>query len=569
MRVQVLEKIIFLFLGLIVAALVYMQLVRGDYYRGLSVNNRIRVLPIDAPRGRILDRNGTVLADNRPSFNIAVIPQDVEDADALFAFLGRVLKKDPQALQRTFTRRRVTPFEPVIIGEDVDRKDMITAQENRFQYPGLVTQESFQRLYPLREAAAHLVGYVGRVDPAEAQMLQEYGYTPLSLVGKNGAERFYENVVEGVPGGRQIEVNSRGQEVRLLGLKDPVKGKDIALTIDARIQSAAMQLFDGRPGAAVVLDLSDGDVLALVSSPSFDPNVFTDRSRHDGIEAYIRSPASPLLDRAIAGQYPPGSVFKIPVALAAIERHKVTTDTTVDCPGYYMLGSARFGCAHVHGHVDFTQAIARSCNVFFYRTGQMVTAPIIGAYARAFGLGRPAGIDLPFEARGQLVLPGQKQYGWHTGDTLNLSIGQGDTLATPLQLAVLAAAVANDGIILRPRVLKILNGKTQPQPDLSKRPIVRLRDATWRAVQNGMRMAIEDEEGTAHVLAGLKGMTVWGKTGTAQAGSKGNHAWFVGYARSARGNWAFCVFLEHGGASANAVMLARDLLERMQAQGAI
>jgi len=569
MRVDFFEKFVLVLFGFIIAALVYVQLIRGEYYHEQSISNRIRVLSVEAPRGRILDRNGVVLAGNRSSFNIAVVPQDIEDDEALFNFLGRVLKKDPQALKKIFTRRRVTPFEPVVVGEDVDRKVMITVEENRFQYPGLVSQESFERLYPFHEAGGHALGYVGRIDPTEAEVLQDYGYTPLSLVGKTGVEKFYESALAGVPGGRQIEVNSRGQEVRLLGIKAPEEGKDITLTIDQRIQSAAVELLNGRAGSVVVMDLSNGDVLSLVSSPAFDPNVFTDYSRHDEIEALVRDPASRLLNRAIAGQYPPGSVFKIPVALAAVERRLTTPETSYDCPGYYMLGAAKFGCSHVHGRVGLLEGIARSCNVYFFHTGQKVTAPIIGAYARAFGLSRPTGIDLPFEAKGQIVLPGQKKGGWRTGNTLNLSIGQGDTLVTPVQLAVMMAVVANDGIILRPRVLKAVEGKVLPNPDLSRRPLIRLRDSTWRVVQKGMRMAIEDEEGTAHLLAAVKGVTIWGKTGTAQAGSKGNHAWFAGYVRSPKSNLAFCVFLEHGGASTNAVMITRGLFERMQSFGAL
>jgi len=237
-------------------------------------------------------------------------------------------------------------------------------------------------------------------------------------------EKYYEDQLQGTPGGRQIEVNSRGQEVRLLGTKEPKNGKDIVLTLDQRVQSAAAGLLDNRRGSVVVMDLRNGDVLAMVSSPSFDPNVFTDKSRSAGIEAYMRSPDGVFQNRAIAGQYPPGSVFKVPVALAALERRKITPETAFDCPGFYMLGGARFGCAHVHGREDLLQAIAHSCNVYFFHAGQLASARLIGAYARAFGLTRPTGIDLPFEAAGSLVLPGAKKDGWFGGDTLNLSIGR-------------------------------------------------------------------------------------------------------------------------------------------------
>ncbi len=567
MRLHILEKIIFFFLGLIVAALLYMQVIRGEYYHEQSVNNRIRIVPVDAPRGRIIDCSGVVLADNRSSFNIVVIPQDIESAGDLFTFVGKLLNKDPKAIERLFRHRRITPFDPVLIAEDISRDVVIAVEENRFQYPGLEVEESFERLYPFHEASAHVVGYVGRIDPTAADVMGEYGYTLLSVVGKTGVEQFYENELQGTAGGKQIEVNSRGRQVRLLSTKEPVKGNDIVLTIDQRVQSAANRIIEGRRGAVVVMDLAAGNILTLVSSPSFDPNAFTDRAQNYRLSGYFANADSPLLDRAVAGQYAPGSVFKVPVALAAIERGKVLPATEFDCPGYYVLGGRKFGCAHVHGKENIWQAIAHSCNVYFYHIGQSVTAQIIGAYAKAFGLSRPTGIDLPFEVPGKLILPNQKKEGWFTGNTLNLSIGQGDTLTTPIQLTVMMGAVANDGIVLKPRILKAINGNALPDPVLSRRPIVRLKDATWRAVQNGLRQTITDKDGTAHILDDLKGMTIFGKTGTAQAGKQGDHAWFAGYVRTPKNNFAFCVFLEHGGPSSNAVLLTRALLQQMRQDG--
>jgi penicillin-binding protein 2 len=570
MRLNIFRNVVFLFLVLICGALFYMQIIKGEHYYNQSVSNRIRIVPVDAPRGRILDRNGLVLADNRGSYHAAVIPQDIEDKEELFGFLGKVLKKEPKALEKIFNKRRITPFEPVVVAEDVDRNAVIAIEENRFQYPGLVIEENFERFYPFGAAGAHAVGYVGKIDPDQAAIFQEYGYTPLTLVGKTGVEKFYESAVEGVPGGRQIEVNNRGQEVRLLGLKESVKGKDITLTVDQRIQTFGMELLNGQRGSIVVMDISNGDVLGLVSSPTFDPNVFTDRSQQGKVSGYMQDKFSPLLNRAVSGQYPPGSVFKIPVALAALEKEKITPNTTYTCPGYYNLGSARFGCAHVHDDENLLDAIAHSCNVYFYQIGQLVTAPIIGAYAKAFGLGRPTGIDLPSEAAGKIVMPSTKKDKWFTGNTLNLSIGQGETLTTPIQLTVMTAAVASDGIILQPRLLRAINDKILSDPDLSKRPIIRLKDSTWRRAQEGMRMTITDREGTANILNDLNGLKVWGKTGTAQAGKgKENHAWFAGYVRSSKSNLAFCVFLEHGGSSANAVAITRDLLLRLQSYDVI
>jgi penicillin-binding protein 2 len=568
MRLKIIENVVLFSIGLIALALIYMQIIKGEHYYDQSVHNRIRIIPIEGPRGKIFDRNGVLLTENHLSHHVAVIGQDIDDTAALFEFLGHTLKKDPQTLRKQFLRRKRTPFSPVVIAQDVDQQTILTVEENRFQYPGLVVEESYERYYPFGRANAHAIGYVGKIDPNEAEVLGDYGYSALSIVGKMGVERTYDSVLHGESGGRQIEINSRGREVRLLGLKEPVQGKDIALTIDQRIQSAAHELLDSRAGSVIVMDLNNGELLGLVSSPSFDPNAFTDRARQSEVVSYMKDPKALMINRAVSGKYPPGSVFKIPVALAAVELHKVTPELTFDCPGYYMLGKAKFGCAHVHGSENLNQAIAHSCNVYFFHIGQMISARIIEQYAKAFGLGRATGVDLPFEAAGQVIGHGRPGHPWYTGNTLNFSIGQGDTLTTPLQLATMAATVANDGVIFRPRIVKAVDHQDLPQVDRRKLPVIRLHDSTWRLVQQGMRSVVTDGEGTGHILNELAGVTVYAKTGTAQAGTnKANHAWFVGYARSPKNNIAFCVFLENGGSSANAVAITHELLRRMQNQG--
>ena len=558
MRIKIIENFIFVLLGLIVVVLVYLQIIRGEHYYDQSVHNRIRVIPLEGPRGMMVDRRGTVLADSHLVYHVAVIGQDVQDQDALFNFLSGVLKKE---LKNQFLKKQKTPFTPVILAENIGRPTAIAIEENRFFYPGLVVQESYERTYPFGSQDAHALGYVGKIDADEAEALQNYG-SAFSVVGKMGVEKTYDALLRGDSGGRQIEINSRGQEVRLLGLKNPGQGQDIQLTIDERIQEAASQLLDSRPGAVIVMDLSNGDILGIVSSPSFDPNAFYN---------YLHDPAAPLFNRAVAAAYPPGSVFKIPLALAAVELKKISPEQTFNCPGYYLLGRARFGCSHVHGPENLNQAIAHSCNVYFFHVGRMVTARVTAQYAKALGLGRATGVDLPFEAAG--YVGGQLNSTvphWYTGDTLNFSIGQGDTLTTPLQLTVMMAAVADDGIILRPRIVKAINHQDLPPVDLRKLPTVRLHEATWRLIQQGLRSVVTDETGTAHELNDLTGMTVFGKTGTAQAGmNKPNHAWWVGYARSPKSNLVFCVFLEHGGASSHAVDLARHLLLRLQQEGMI
>ena len=565
MRLKIIESFIFFFLGLIVCSLVYMQIIHGDYYHRQSMNNRIRVVPVDGPRGRILDRHGVILADNHITYHVGIIPQDVADNNALFIYLGQMLDRDPQLLERQFERKRVAPFAPVILTQNISRELAVRIEEEKFVYPGLIVQQGFERYYPFNDAGAHVLGYVGKIDEDEMESNQQYGYTPLSFVGKTGVEKKYDAYLQGSSGGRQIEVDSRGSQVRLLGLKDPLAGNDVVLTIDQRVQNTSQELLSGQKGGIVVMDLTNGDLISLVSSPSYDPNAFLDRSKSEKLSLYFNDPSTPLLNRNVSCTYPPGSVFKIPVALAAIQLHKITPSTTFDCPGYMMVGNRKFGCSHVHGVQDLEAALAHSCNVFFFHVGLLVKPQIIGAFAKAFGFQRPTGVDLPFEAKGKIVTSGSADRGWFTGDVLNLSIGQGYTLVTPLQLTVMMAAVANNGVILRPRVVSQVGGQEIPIMDFSKRPLIRLREQTWEIVQRGLKAVVDDPEGTGHDLKDIPGLDIYGKTGTAQSvRGKPNHAWFVGYTRSSKGSIAFCVFLENGGSSENSVKIARDLLLKLQ-----
>jgi penicillin-binding protein 2 len=565
MRLNVIQSIIFSFLGLIVCSLVYMQIIHGDYYHRQSMNNRIRVVPAEGPRGRILDRNGVILADNRIAYQVGIVPQDVAETHTLFDYLGQVLNKDPDFLKRQFERRKQAPFTPVMLAQDISRELAVKIEEEKFIYPGLIVQQGFERYYPFNEVGAHVLGYVGKINEEEIEDRQQYGYNPLSFVGKTGVEKKYDAFLQGEPGGRQIEVDSRGQQVRLLGLKAPLAGNDLVLTVDQRVQNAAQELLNGQKGGIVVMDLTNGDLIALVSSPSYDPNVFSDKNKNEDLRLYFNDPMTPLLNRTVSGLYPPGSVFKIPVALAAIQLHKITPSTTFDCLGYMMVGNRKFGCSHVHGVQDLEAALAHSCNVFFFHVGLLVKPPIIGAFAKAFGLSRPTGVDLPFEAKGSIVTGASADRSWYAGDVLNLSIGQGYTLVTPLQLTVMIAAVANNGVILRPRVVKQVGDEAVPVMEFSKRPLIRLREQTWAIVQKGLKAVVEDPQGTGHDLKAVPGLDIFGKTGTAQSvRGKPNHAWFIGYTRSSRSGIAFCVFLENGGSSENSVRIARDLLLKLQ-----
>jgi penicillin-binding protein 2 len=563
MRIKIIRVIITGFFVLIVANLFYVQVIRGGYFFRLSTNNRVRMIPLEAARGRILDRNGEVLADNRVAYNVEVLPyQAGKNFGDLFAAISPILGVDPNALQKTYLNRKTNPFTPIVIAQDIPRSKAMMLEELRFRFPNLVIEETYRRYYPLGLAAAHVVGYVGKPSLQEIENYKEYGYSNDAFIGKSGIEQYYDEMLRGKQGGLQIEVNSRGYQVRLLSFLNPIKGEDVTLTIDHVIQETATQLLSEKKGAVVVMDMDSGEILGLASSPSFDPNIFVDSNRSKEIRAVFNNPESPLLNRVVNAAFPPGSVFKVPVAMAGLVNKKITPTTSFECHGSLALGAARFNCSHTHGLQDLFEAIAHSCNVYFFHVGKMLGEETIARYAKLLGLGKRTKIDLPYEKEGnipsrmqRLLKTGQR---WYAGDTLNFSIGQGDVLTTPIQLVRMMAVVARDGKKVRPHVLKAYKNENvifafQEQELVLDKNI-------FEVIQKGLRDTVTDPSGTAHEID-IQGMNVAGKTGTAQSTQgKEHHAWFAGYVKSDKRNISFCVFLEHGGSSVNAVGIARDLL---------
>lgn len=571
MRLKIVGLMIVFFFGVITCGLVYTQALKGHYFFNLSKNNRIRVVPKEARRGRIFDRRGVVLADNRISFNVLVVAQEVRNRNELFSFLSEVLQTDRQKLWGNFQQKTVNAFTPVVVAENIPKEKAMALEENKFRFPGLIIEVGFQRVYPLREVAAHVIGYVGKLSPSELNKLKGYGYTVQNLIGKSGIEEFYNSYLKGEAGGLQVEVNNRGEQVRVLGVREPVKGQDITLTMDSRIQKTAMDLLVGQKGAVVVMDLDKGEILAVASSPSFDPNLFVEGNRLVSqlfVDSLSADSLAPLLNRAVSGVYPPGSIFKVMIAICALENKKIHPQTTFFCPGYYTLGHRQFRCTHVHGVQNLTAGIAHSCNVYFYNIGLLLEANLINKFARMFGLGSATGVDLPYEARGSLpnIHQWRLRHGrsWSKGDMLNLSIGQGDIQVTPLQLVRMMVMVANGGRQVRPHLVKAIGSVpiNEETPSLEKT----IHNRTYEIVKAGLRAAVGDYSGTAHILD-LNGLTVLGKTGTAQTSpNQYPHAWFVGFIPDAKTKMAFCVFLEHGGSSYYACQLARDLLTLLQGE---
>lgn len=566
MRLKIVRLIVSGLFILIVLELIYVQLIRGRYYYDLSKNNRVRAVPIEGIRGKILDRNGIVLVENRLSLNVMVMPQEIEDVQGLFAFLSKTLNEDYEKLVKRFQQRKFAPFAPVTVAENISREEAISIEENKFLFPGIIVEQSFSRLYPFAEMDAHLLGYVGKISQSRAEKLREYGFTSQSHVGYSGVEEFYDEDLRGEQGGLQIEVNSRGQQVRLLSLKDPSKGKDIVLTIDNRIQGIAQQILGGKAGSIIVMDMDNGEILGLTSAPAYDPNIFVRGLIQNDTANILTNSTAPLMNRAISGQYPPGSVFKVLLALGALESAKISPGTHFLCPGFYNLGKQQFRCSHIHGDQNLIDAITHSCNVYFYQVGRKMGAELIYQYAKAFGLGAVTGIDLPYEVSGNIPSPHQRKAlsnrGWYAGDTLNLSIGQGDVLTSPIQLVMMMSTIAQNGRMVHPHVIKSI-GETEINR-YSAKQYIHFNEENFNVVTDGLKDVVDEDTGTGHLLE-IEGLKVSGKTGTAQSsGAKENHAWFVGFSYSGKRNIAFCVFLEHGGSSRNAVELSRELLVQMQ-----
>ncbi len=565
MRIKILRIIISATFCVVIGGLAYLQVVRGQYHYRLSRNNRVRVVPIEGRRGRIFDRNGLALAENRVSFDVAIVPQEMTSSGQLFEFLAEVLDEDAAHLQKVFRKNRLAPFVPVEVAFDIPLEQALHLEESKFLYPGLLVRVGSRREYPFGQLGAHVIGYVGRINRSKLSRLKEYGFTAQNIIGYSGVEEYYDAYLNGENGGNQVEVNARGEQVQLLGSKKPLSGQDITLTIDARIQTLAHDVLGEKQGAIVLLDYGTGEILAMVSSPSFDPNDFAGK-KAPAIQHYFSDVRAPLLNRAISGQFPPGSVFKVVMALGGLDSGKIQPSTTFNCPSYYQLGRRRFRCTHAHGIQNLTEAIAHSCNVYFYNVGLELGPDTIAHYASLFGLGSVTHVDLPYEVSGNIPdrlkrkLTHRKN--WYEGDTLNISIGQGEILATPIQIASLMAMIARNGSDVRPHIIKQVG--LDRQGYVSDQNAVDIPRRHFEIVQAGMRAAVGDYSGTAHLID-MQGLAVYGKTGTAQAGrEKLSHAWFAGFVPSSAQKIAFCVFLENGGSSYNAVRITRELLSRLK-----
>lgn len=554
------------------ARLWYWQVYRHDHFAAAARANRVRRVPLPPPRGIIFDRHGKVLTTSRCVNNVAIVPAALPDdrREEVLRRLAFLLRKSPQEVTDVFDATLGRPFEPVTIAENVDMRTVVAVEENRPRLPGVLIVTNIARHYVNGRFAAHLLGHIGEVTPEELERRQRRDVRPGDLVGKLGVERQFDVYLVGARGSEWVEVNASGQPVRTIGRSPQKTGQSVFLTIDARLQRAAEEGLNaaGRPGAVAVVDVRNGEVLALASKPDFDPNQFGHRIPSALWWALMKDERRPLYNRAIAGLNPPGSTFKLITALAGLERGAITPHTTYVCPGGLHIGRYFKRCWKAHGACDLYKAIAASCDVYFYHVSRRVGPDAIAHVARRFGLGQKTGIDLAGEAAGLIPTPAWKKKRWRQewfgGDTLNMSIGQGYVQTTPLQMACLTAAIANGGTYYRPHLLKKVvadRGKLvlryEPQ-GRSVHTALRFIDI----VRQGMRDAVIAPGGTAHLM-NMPQVTVAGKTGSAEdARTEKSHAWFVCFAPYENPQIALCVMLEaagHGGTEA--APIAKKILE--------
>ena len=552
------------------AGLANLDLLQGAKFRKLSDSNCIRLISQAGARGNILDRNGEVIVDSKISYDVLILPQDLSQLERILGNLSRILGVEVKELRAAFRSNYFSSSIPVTVASNIDLKKAILLGEYKLEEPGIIVQPRPLRHYPYGSLAAHVIGYVNEIDRWRLTKLEDYGYKTKDIVGFGGVEEKYDYYLRQEEGGLSVEVNHRGKFMRVLGFEPPSNGKDIQLTLDLKIQKIVEDTLSGHKGSIILMDPQSGEILALASYPNFNPAVFVGK-RSKLIAGLFNNPDSPLINRAISSSYPPASVFKIVLASAALELKKINLYTIFLCRGSTMIGARKFSCWEVHGIQDVVSAIAHSCDVFFYRTGLLVGAQNIHDYALRLGLSKPAGFELPYETSGFIPSPLwrkiNKFQNWFDGDTANLSIGQGDCLVSPLQLANMMAVFANGGYLTSPYIIKAV-GALDFSAKKKKLTRVGFKNDTYEIICRGLREVVSDAKGTANALSTLE-VKVAGKTGTAQVSHGANHAWFVGFFPYNKPKYVICVLLENGGAGHAASVAAGQIIGAMIKQGLI
>lgn len=563
--------------GVLVVRLWQLQVLQGAYYALRAENNRVRTIQLVAPRGTISDRHNMPLVENRSAFNILLYRESASDMEATSRFLVQKLGvKESDLAARLRRGRSIGLYRPVVIKEDVGIDDISVVEAFGREHAELQLGPEPRRFYRYGKLAAHVLGYVGEVSEEELSRESFSGTKPGDLVGKSGVERTYNSTLTGIDGTRQVLADSIGREVGFLEEIDAVVGGELQLTLDLGLQMTAEKLLENKVGAIVAMDPRNGEILAMASAPAFDPNNFSTRISEQEWNELVEDPNRPLQNRSIQNSYPPGSTFKLIVALAGLEQGQIRDDTRIFCRGSAAFYGRPFLCwfRKGHGFMELENAIQRSCNVYFYEMGRRLGISKIAEYAQLVGLGDGTGIDLPGEREGLMPTPEWKQLvrktKWFAGETISVSIGQGAVSVTPLQLARAVGALATNGRLTQPHVFLRSNG-AGPIPAVRQIRMLPISEEFSRKIREGMWASVNNF-GTGH-RAAVAGLDVCGKTGTVQViGNEKkreaqkdpeiweDHSWFVGFANKDDPEIVLAVFLEHGGkGGAAAAPLAQEM----------
>jgi penicillin-binding protein 2 len=572
--------------SLVVVRLVHLQVDQHDHFTVLSRDNRVKVQPLPPARGLIYDAKGVLIADNHPSFSLEITIEKVGDLDATIEGLSRLIRIEPQDRSRFERQKRQRMrFQGVPIRLNLTQAEVARFAVDGHRFPGVDIRAELVRTYPLGEHTAHVLGYVGRINEQELARIDKSNYAGSQFIGKGGLEKAHEALLHGQVGYQQVEVNARGRVIRTLESRPPVSGKDLHLYLDIGLQQAAKEALGEERGAVVAIDPRNGGVLALVSNPSFDPNLFVEGISQTDYQALLTSPDKPLYNRAVRGQYPPGSTIKQFVALAGLASGVTTSRRATYCSGAFSLPghSHRFRCWRRGGHgaLSLEQALVQSCDVYFYDLANRMGIDRLSGFLADFGFGALTGIDVAGELGGLMPTREWKQrvrkQAWYPGETLIVGIGQGSFLATPLQLAVATAAVANHGKVIRPQVARAAQAPGAPSAEqlAMVSHTIELGDKQqWDQIINAMAKVVES--GTARRIRSAE-YRIAGKTGTSQVFSLGqnqrysaatlpkhlhDHALFVAFAPVDDPRIAIAVIVENGGGGgATAAPVARRIMD--------
>ncbi len=552
-KISIVTYIVIIALVLLIMRLWQLQILQGKEYRKYSEANRLRIITIPAPRGIISDRNGIPLVKNSPYYYASLISNEFDKSKV--GLLSKILNIPAKDIFEKLNNKGLSPFVPIRLKQGLSFSDVAYIESRRSDFPGLIIEVEVSREYIYGNVGSHLIGYLGKLTPAQSKDPAFSNIPPESFIGQWGTEMLFDKSLRGTPGERIVEADALGREIRLLQEKPPIKGKDIILSIDINLQEEAEKAFGEKEGALVAIRPGTGEILGMVSKPSFDPNLFVKGINYNEWTALTLNKKNPMLNRALQSQYPPGSTFKIVTAIAALEEGVIKPETMVDCRGGISYGRWHFGCWRNKGHgmVSLHRAIVESCDIYFYEAGKRLGIDKIYDYATNLGLGKKTGLELGRERQG--LIPNtkwkleKKKSPWFLGETFNAAIGQGYVAVTPIQLAVMTSTIANGGNLYRPTLVKDAKpeilGKAKVRPD------------TLKIVKSGLFGVVNETGGTGWA-AKSQLITIGGKTGTAQVVSikRGSqylpeklrdHAWFVAFAPVEKPEIALAVLVEHGG----------------------